>query len=107
LVLALLLLSAQAAIPPKRAFAMTEQDLTIFAEVLLRLDEMLNKPAIAVASDVCGALRGIIGSNVVSDATSRFFRISGQEIVNWYGGDEAVVKLVKDLGLFEKAADND
>jgi hypothetical protein len=86
---------------------MTEQDLTVFAEVLQRLNEMLNKPAIAVGSDVCDALKKIIGSNVVSDAASRFFSISGQEIVNWYGGDDAVKNLVKNLGLFEKAADND
>jgi hypothetical protein len=68
---------------------------------------MLNKPAIAVGSDVCDALREIIGSNVVSDAAPRTFRISGQEIVNWYGGDDAVKSLVKSLGLYKEAADND
>ncbi len=54
-----------------------------------------------------GALREIIGSNVVLDAKPRVFRISGQEIVDWYGGDDAVKSLVKNIGLFEKAAGNE
>jgi hypothetical protein len=56
---------------------------------------------------VYGALREIIGSNVVLDAKPRVFRISGQEIVDWYGGDDAVKSLVKNIGLFEKAAGNE
>jgi len=51
---------------------------------------------------VYGALREIIGSNVVLDAKPRVFRISGQEIVDWYGGDDAVKSLVKNIGFREK-----
>jgi hypothetical protein len=32
---------------------------------------------------------------------------SGEEIVEWYGGDEAVKSIVRNLGLYEKASDND
>jgi hypothetical protein len=55
---------------------MTERDLTVYAELLQRLNETLKKPAIAV-KNVYGALREIIGSNVVLDAKPRVFRISG------------------------------
>jgi hypothetical protein len=74
--------------------------------LLQRLNETLNEPAIAVKK-VYGALREIIGKNVVSDAKPRVFHISGQEIIDWYGGDDAVKSLVKSLRLFEKAAGNE
>jgi hypothetical protein len=92
--------------PPESRLPMTERDLTVYAELLQRLNETLNEPAIAVKK-VYGALREIIGSNVVLDAKPRVFRISGQEIVDWYGGDDAVKSLVKNIGLFEKAAGNE
>jgi hypothetical protein len=38
----------------------------------------------------------------VLDAKPRVFRISGQEIVDWYGGDDAVKSLVKNIGFREK-----
>jgi hypothetical protein len=39
---------------------MSEQDLTIYGEALLRINEMLNKPMIAVESSVYDALKKII-----------------------------------------------
>ena len=106
----LLLFSAQEAAPARFAFAqppMSEQDLTIYGEALLRINEMLNKPMIAVESSVYDALKKIIGDNVIDSAKPRIVYFSGEEIVEWYGGDEAVKSIVRNLGLYEKASDND